>query len=410
MTNEVTQSLDSISIIDIFIAADEIELFEVNRLAKKRLLEFESAWKFPKDFITICKHDVFTDLYKIALELVCRNPRVIFESNEGSSNVLSKRESAYSFDSKIISAKDAALISNWIDNKQERHYHFKDIPFKFDLIYRASLENFSINKFHSKCDNKGPTVIIIKVRNSGEIIGGYNPLSWRSTKLMKSGNLPSNVYNDYKCETSKSFIFSLFSLSNGAIPRLSRVFSKKEAIIWSIDKGPCFGLQDLWILYNHSQHVTVGRCKQHTYNVGIIDKDTFEIEEYEIFQITDKRFLLKILNSIVKRCGICELFTFPFFILTLFGIFHFSSVLLPTIFAFVNVDIRVKFLATLPSIIIISLYAILSAYLIYIGHLCLILPEIFMLSFLASATFELISGTALVKILLVILNDLNLVV
>ncbi|CAG8701913.1 16643_t:CDS:1, partial [Cetraspora pellucida] len=98
----------------------------------------------------------------------------------------------------IISTKDAALISNWIDNKQEKHYHFKDIPFKFDLIYYASLENFSIDKFYNKYDNKESTVSIIKVRNSGEIIGEYNPLNWHSMKLMKNKNLPSNVYNDYK--------------------------------------------------------------------------------------------------------------------------------------------------------------------------------------------------------------------
>ncbi|CAG8740268.1 6570_t:CDS:1, partial [Racocetra fulgida] len=206
--------------------------------------------------------------------------------------------SVYPFNSKIISAKDAALIANWIDKEQKGHYRFKDIPFKFDLIYLASLEDFSINKFHSKCDNKEPTVVIIKVRNSGEIIGGYNPLNWRSTELMKNRNLPSNVYNDYKCETSRSFIFSLFSLSNRTIPKLSHVTSKQEAIIWSIDKGPCFGLQDLWILYDHSQNVATGRCKKHSYNVGIIDKDTFEIEEYEIFQIKDKQFLLKIFNPI----------------------------------------------------------------------------------------------------------------
>src|ERR1700722_3682366 len=126
-------------------------------------------------------------------------------------------------------------------------YRLKDIPFKFELIYRASLENFK--RFHYNCDNKGPTVIIIKVRNSGEIIGGYNPLDWRSVKSESVENASDNhnFYNDYKCETSNSFIFSLFSLTNGIIPILSRVSSKKEAIIWCKNKGPCFGLQDLWI-------------------------------------------------------------------------------------------------------------------------------------------------------------------
>ncbi|CAG8749996.1 10397_t:CDS:1, partial [Racocetra fulgida] len=70
------------SLLDIFIAADEIQLSEIKQKAEKRLLETESAWKFPKDFITICKYDIFTNLYQIALELVCRNPKVIFESED----------------------------------------------------------------------------------------------------------------------------------------------------------------------------------------------------------------------------------------------------------------------------------------------------------------------------------------
>ncbi|CAG8781698.1 19550_t:CDS:1, partial [Racocetra fulgida] len=46
-------------------------------------------------------------------------------------------------------------------------------------------------------------------------------------------------------------------------------------------RGPCFGFKDLWVEYNKSQRSTVGISKQHSYELGIIDKDTFEIEEYE---------------------------------------------------------------------------------------------------------------------------------
>ncbi|CAG8830806.1 42698_t:CDS:1, partial [Gigaspora margarita] len=43
---------------------DEIELYEISQHIKKSLLETKSAWKFPKDFITICEHDAFIDLYE----------------------------------------------------------------------------------------------------------------------------------------------------------------------------------------------------------------------------------------------------------------------------------------------------------------------------------------------------------
>jgi hypothetical protein len=366
------------------------------------LLENESAWKLPKDFITICQYEHFTKLNNVALAIACRNPKVIFESKEflkmeenhlikllkcddleleeikiweylikwGIENtdsildsdltkwtptdfmelektlhnciphirffqmspnefsvvrvqfkkilpddlidavfqyylnpksklkfqVLPLRESAYNFNSNIINAKDAAIIASWIDKKEETHYyHFKDIPFKFELIYRASIEGF--RNFHINCDNKGPTVVIIKVRDSGEIIGGYNPLDWRSVKLTENSSLLSHnneIYNNHKCEISSSFIFSL---TNRAIPTLSRVSSKKEAIIWCGEKGPCFGLQDLWIQNGSSPRIVVGKSKQRSYEKKIIDRENFEIEEYEVFQIVDDRFyFLKFIN------------------------------------------------------------------------------------------------------------------
>ncbi|KAF0414549.1 BTB-domain-containing protein [Gigaspora margarita] len=59
---------DGVSLLDIFIAADEIGLFEISQQVEKSLLETETARKFPKDFLTICKYDTFTNLYETALK------------------------------------------------------------------------------------------------------------------------------------------------------------------------------------------------------------------------------------------------------------------------------------------------------------------------------------------------------
>ncbi|KAF0555608.1 BTB-domain-containing protein [Gigaspora margarita] len=59
---------NEVSLLDIFIAADEIGLFEISQKVEKRLLEIESAWNFPKNFITICNHDTFTRLHEAALK------------------------------------------------------------------------------------------------------------------------------------------------------------------------------------------------------------------------------------------------------------------------------------------------------------------------------------------------------
>ena len=110
--------------------------------------------------------------------------------------VLPLRESAYSFDSEIINAKDVALIASWIDKKRGVPYRFKEIPFKIKLAYRASKDGFG--NFHHYCDNKGPSIVVIKVRNSGEIIGGYNPLDWRSIKLVENEDSSVLLSNNHE--------------------------------------------------------------------------------------------------------------------------------------------------------------------------------------------------------------------
>ncbi|CAB4387697.1 unnamed protein product [Rhizophagus irregularis] len=198
-----TFSVDNneISLVDILIASDELELLEIYRQLEKRLLENESAWKLPRDFITLCKHDHLTKLYQVAIELVY----------------------------------------------------------------------------------------------------------WRSIKTVKdkkSKRVTSKPYIDHKCKTSNSFIFSLFSLTNGVIPILSRVTSKKEAIIWHENKGPCFGLHDLWIQSSSPQSRS-GMSTQKSYEKKVINGEIFDIEEYEVFQIIDKRFsplklIKKMFNFSVK--------------------------------------------------------------------------------------------------------------
>src|ERR1700733_10636403 len=66
-------------IIDVVIAADELELLEMFQRLEEVLLENKSSWQ-TKDIIKILQHDNFTNLYIAALGLVCKNPKNIFES------------------------------------------------------------------------------------------------------------------------------------------------------------------------------------------------------------------------------------------------------------------------------------------------------------------------------------------
>ena len=47
---------------------------------------------------------------------------------------------------------------------------------KWNLCYRASRDGWRARDFHRLCDNKGPTVVLIKVNNY--IFGGYTDQNW----------------------------------------------------------------------------------------------------------------------------------------------------------------------------------------------------------------------------------------
>ena len=47
---------------------------------------------------------------------------------------------------------------------------------KWNLCYRASRDGWSAQDFHRHCDNKGPTVVLVKANNC--IFGGYTDQNW----------------------------------------------------------------------------------------------------------------------------------------------------------------------------------------------------------------------------------------
>ena len=87
-----------------------------------------------------------------------------------------EKEENFFYQSTILTSKEEKeLISNWIKENTKK---------KFKLLYRASKDGDLIKTFHEKCDNKGPTVMIIKT-NTGFRFGGYNPLFWDQSGYKK---------------------------------------------------------------------------------------------------------------------------------------------------------------------------------------------------------------------------------
>ena len=73
-------------------------------------------------------------------------------------------------DSAILSTEHKqVLINNFLKEQLSDESNFV-------LIYRASRDGWHSSKFHALCDDKGPTVTVVK--NGNNIFGGYTEMSW----------------------------------------------------------------------------------------------------------------------------------------------------------------------------------------------------------------------------------------
>ncbi|EXX66731.1 hypothetical protein RirG_120930 [Rhizophagus irregularis DAOM 197198w] len=186
---------------------------------------------------------------------------------------ITKKVNLGTIDSKIITSQHAELISKWIDRLEITDELTS--PYEFKLLFRGSRDGFTRHKFHEICDNKSRTVTIIKVKDTNEILGGYNPIKWES----------DNVWNI----TKDSFIFSF---NNDRIEDhiLSRVMDECKALINSSIMGPSFGDGDLTILrLNYYTRKEYCRSIKSSYEKSIRKTtNNFDVEECEVFQIIDQ--------------------------------------------------------------------------------------------------------------------------
>ncbi|CAB4420339.1 unnamed protein product [Rhizophagus irregularis] len=181
--------------------------------------------------------------------------------------VLPPRKIQYKFGSSILKGTHFNLISYWIDNGQELLPNpLEDGQYEFNLLLRGSRDGFEPKDFHLKCNNKGATIVIIKLKNLDKMIGGYNPIKWNGSNRFLNSN--------------KSFIFSFANNLQSSKIILSRVKHNDSAVSDDNDRNQGFGHGDLYIFKQS--------CKLVNYSTEIHDSENFEIYDYEVFQIIKK--------------------------------------------------------------------------------------------------------------------------
>ena len=158
------------------------------------------------------------------------------------------------------------IIIKWIKEKINK------TSIKFELIFKMSEYGPDPLNFHKTCDNKGPTLVLVKTKNN-KIFGGFTPLNWKN-----SGR--------YICDNSnQTFIFSL------NLMKKYDMINNQRAIFCD-SRGPCFGGEDFDLGYDMKKGITYAQegCSFLSNNNleltgGKGGSEYFETEEFEVFKL-----------------------------------------------------------------------------------------------------------------------------
>ncbi len=151
-----------------------------------------------------------------------------------------KNQSEYLVDTQIVSQQYDKYIKEWVGDH------------KWKLLYRSSEHDYTSKSFHEYCDNKGPTLVVIK-SSEGWIFGGYTTRSWKVVHPDEYSSIISSCIifsiDKYK-DDDEAFIFTLKN-ANGVEP--TRYMKRKEskyAIYCDPNYGPRFGYDNIYIVNN----------------------------------------------------------------------------------------------------------------------------------------------------------------
>ena len=186
-------------------------------------------------------------------------------------NVAPPRKPNFKLDSTLIKPEHIPLFSSWIDKKDSFHYNIKNSPYEFNLLYRASRDGNTAKAFHEKCDNMGATIVVTKIKNSEQIVGGYNPLFWDSSYNYKS--------------TNDSLIFSFADGNKIQSAKVGYSNGNEYSIRCYPVHGPIFGGgNDL--VFNGSTWRSTYSNTNSTYYPKINIPANFNMDDgYEVFQV-----------------------------------------------------------------------------------------------------------------------------
>ncbi|RIA81644.1 hypothetical protein C1645_836668 [Glomus cerebriforme] len=202
--------------------------------------------------------DIWDNLIKWCL---AQNPNIIIYGYE-----LPRQ---FKCNSTLIEAEHFAIFSSWIE-KKNNFYYVKYIPYNFNLLYRASSrDDNTATAFHTKCDKKEATIVVVKIADSEQIVGRYNLLFCD----------PDN--NGHYKSTNDSFIFSFTNRDNFQTAKVGYSNGNQYSIYCFLGNGPVFG---------GGSDLCCNVSTWSSYRNGYFSypKIDFYADDYEVFQVIKK--------------------------------------------------------------------------------------------------------------------------
>jgi hypothetical protein len=159
----------------------------------------------------------------------------------------------------LIDANDESNISGWLGSNN----------FRGTLLYRMTRDGNNPSAFHARCDNQGPTLVLIKNGITGQVFGGYNPQSWTSNSgyISGTGAFLFNLTHDYKLDQINPTYQTYNHISYGP------TFGGGHDIHVSLSGG--YGYNYPWSYENPAS-------KGHTYLSGTYQFNAIEVEVYKL--------------------------------------------------------------------------------------------------------------------------------
>ncbi|KAJ5079191.1 pep-cterm sorting domain-containing protein [Anaeramoeba ignava] len=242
---------------------DEFELFQsiikwgkhksnINQEKQNQKLEKEEKEKLQDRISNIIDKIRFIDFSKEQLEDILKQdliPNQISQKlnefqkfqNDKEINQFIQKENQNSFIFKSRIKFDSKIIQDILYFKKLKEW-INDNEFfsKMRKGFSAKRDGFDSRNWHSKCDNKGKTLIVIKTKDNF-IFGGFTQIGFTNDKS-KWRKQDRNDTEGWIIDP-KAFIFSLRNDKNDRKPEKFKIKQGEEqfAIHYTLNKGPIFG-------------------------------------------------------------------------------------------------------------------------------------------------------------------------